>query len=229
MAALQLANDVDTVRELVTDIAATALSADLDDGLAFDVDHVTAQLIRDEDEDSGVRVRLQANLTTAREPFHVDVSLGDPIWPRPADIELPRLLDDESIHLRGYPMEMVLAEKVVTALQRGQASTRWRDFADIYLLTGTYRFRPADLRSSIETVATHRNVEITDLKQALDGYADIAQLRWVAWLSKFQLETDLPADFADVLTATQAFADPVLVGELGAEASWDPASRRWSQ
>ena len=26
------------------------------------------------------------------------------------------------------------AEKIVTALQRGTANTRWRDFADIYLL-----------------------------------------------------------------------------------------------
>jgi predicted nucleotidyltransferase component of viral defense system len=229
MAALRLANDVDTIRDLIADIAATALPADLDDGLILDIDHITAQVIRDEDQYSGVRVSLKANLAKAREPFHVDVNVGDPIWPRPADIALPRLLDGEAIRLRGYPLEMVLAEKIVTALQRGQASTRWRDFADIYLLTGTYSFKATDLRSAIEAVATHRGVPVTDLGAALDGYADIGQPRWAVWLKKFQLDSALPADFAEVLAALQGFADPVLTGGLGAGASWDPASRRWNQ
>jgi hypothetical protein len=45
----------------------------------------------------------------ALQTFHVDITIGDPIWPEPAEISLPRLLGQESIQLRGYPMEMVLA------------------------------------------------------------------------------------------------------------------------
>lgn len=37
------------------------------------------------------------------------------------------------IVVRGYPLAMVHAEKIVTALVRGTANTRWRDFADLYL------------------------------------------------------------------------------------------------
>lgn len=229
IAALHLPNNVDTIRDLIADIAATTLPADLDDGLAFDTDHITAHIIRDEDQYSGVRVRLQTSLARAREPFHVDVNVGDPIWPRPADIALPRLLDGEPIRLRGYPMEMVLAEKIVTALQRGQASTRWRDFADIYLLTGTYNFPATGLRSAIDAVATHRTVAVTDLDAALEGYAGIGQARWSAWLRKFQLDRELPPDFADVLAALQGFADPVLTGTVSADASWDHGSRAWIQ
>jgi hypothetical protein len=54
-----------------------------------------------------------SHLASAWEPFHVDVSTGDPIWPGPAEVLLPRLLGQESIRLRGYPIEMVLAEKIV--------------------------------------------------------------------------------------------------------------------
>ncbi|MFI9386205.1 nucleotidyl transferase AbiEii/AbiGii toxin family protein [Kutzneria sp. NPDC052558] len=229
VAAVHLANNVDTIRDLIAEIAATTLPADLDDGLIFDIDHITAQVIRDEDQYSGVRVSLKTNLAKAREPFHVDVNVGDPIWPHPADIALPRLLDGEPIRLRGYPMEMVLAEKTVTALQRGLASTRWRDFADIYLLAGTYSFQTTDLRSAIEAVATHRSVPVTDLGAALDGYAEIGQARWAAWLRKLQLDSTLPVDFAEILAALEGFADPVLIGKLSADASWDPASRRWIQ
>lgn len=130
-AAIRMPNDLQSVRGLVAEIAGAVLPAELDDGLAFDLDEVRAETIREEDEYGGVRVRLVAILATARETFHVDVNVGDPIWPAPADISLPRLLEQEPIRLRGYPMEMVLAEKVVTVLQRGQANTRWRDFGDI--------------------------------------------------------------------------------------------------
>jgi hypothetical protein len=74
------------------------------------LDNVTAEAIRDGDEYSGVRVRLPTRLASAREPFHVDVSVGDPIWPEPAQVSLPRLLGQEPIQLRGYPMEMVLRQ-----------------------------------------------------------------------------------------------------------------------
>ena len=46
--------------------------------------------------------------------FHVDVSVGDPIWPGPQQIRVPRLIDGVIV-VRGYPLEMVLAEKLVTA------------------------------------------------------------------------------------------------------------------
>jgi hypothetical protein len=44
---------------------------------------------------------------------------------------LPRLRGGEPIELRGYPIHMVHAEKIVTAIQRGTANTRWRDFGDV--------------------------------------------------------------------------------------------------
>ena len=75
--------------------------------------------------------------------FHVDVSVGDPIWPGPAVVEFSRLLGG-NIRLLGYPIPMVLAEKIVTASQRGITSTRWRDFADLYLLAGQHQLERPD-------------------------------------------------------------------------------------
>lgn len=57
--------------------------------------------------------------------------MGDPIWPAAVTVRLPRLLDDEPLVLQSYPLPMVLAEKLVTAIARGTANTRWRDFADL--------------------------------------------------------------------------------------------------
>lgn len=204
------------------------MPAELDDGLTFDLGHVSAEAIREGEEYSGVRVRLVARLASAQEPFHVDVNVGDPIWPEPAEISLPRLLEQEPILLRGYPMEMVLAEKIVTALQRGQASTRWRDFGDIYQLTGRYAFQAREIRQALRTVADHRRVETSGLDDALEGYAEIGQRDWARWCGKLRLTEALPADFNVTLDALRAFANPICTGSAADSASWDPARRAWN-
>ena len=226
-AGVQLSNEVESVRQLVAEIASTVLPAELDDGLTFNLDDVRAETIRENDEYSGVRVRLSARLATARELFHVDVNVGDPIWPAPTEISLPRLLEREPIKLRGYPLEMVLAEKIVTALQRGPASIRWRDFGDVYQLTGHHIFHAKELSEALQVVANYRHVELLGLDDALDGYAEIGQLRWATWRRKLQLTDSLPANFGDALGALQTFAEPILSGSVDDSASWDPGRRAW--
>lgn len=42
----------------------------------------------------------------------VDVNVGDPIWPAPQEVNVPRLLDEQPLVLSGYPLHMILAEKL---------------------------------------------------------------------------------------------------------------------
>jgi hypothetical protein len=149
-----LDNDADNVRTVICEVA----NLRLDDGVAFDADGATAAVIRDEDACSGVRVTMNAELATARPHFHVDVNVGDPITPAPQELHLPRLLGGEVV-LRGYPLVMVHAEKIVTAVARGTVNTRWRDFADVYLLSRRHPLIGADLTDSVRQVARHRQVE----------------------------------------------------------------------
>jgi hypothetical protein len=227
LAAIAMPDAIESIRKLVADVAATRLPDGLDDGLAFDLEDIRAETIREGDAYGGVRVRLVARLATAREPFHVDVNVGDPIWPAPADVALPRLLVAAPILLRGYPREMVLAEKIVTVIQRGQANTRWRDFGDIYQLTRHYAFRASDIRRALQTVAEFRDVELSALGEMLDGYAEIGQPRWAPWRAKLQLTEILPADFRDALEALRAFADPILTSAATDSATWNPELGVW--
>ena len=86
--AVDIANDTDVVLAMMRRIA----GIELDDGVVFDVSGATAHIIRDEDEYSGVRVSMRCALAQARVTFHIDVSVGDPVWPAPEMIELPGLL-----------------------------------------------------------------------------------------------------------------------------------------
>lgn len=219
--AQDLANDVDTVLALVREIASTKR----DDGLIYNIETATAETIRDEDAYSGVRVSMTCQLATALLTFHVDINVGDPIWPAHGLVEIPRLLGG-SISVLGYPLAMVLAEKIVTAIQRGTANTRWRDGADIYLLSGRHEIDGTQLHRSLVTVATHRGAAMTPLSDVLAGYVELAKIRWAAWVRKQRLGDRLPIDLGDLLAVVIAFADPALVGEVDGM-TWIPADRAW--
>ena len=217
-----LDNDAEIIRAVICEVAALRL----DDGVVFDVDGATAAVIRDEDAYSGVRVTMKAELARARPHFHVDVNVGDPIVPAPEDLHLPRLLGG-AVVVRGYPLVMVHAEKIVTAVARGTINTRWRDFADIYLLSRRHSLAGAGLTASVRQVARHRQVELVPLARALDGYGEIGQARWAAWRRKQQLEERLPAQLAEVVSVVVVFAGPAVSGNV-AGLSWDPSAGSWS-
>ncbi len=221
LAAQALRNSEAEILGLVQKVARISL----DDGLEFDADHATAEVIRDEDEYSGIRVTLGGTLSRALIRLHVDVNVGDPIWPEPQQVSLPRLLDGV-LSVRGYPLEMVLAEKLSTAIARGTANTRWRDFVDIHILAQRHAIDGDRLRTSLIKVANHRQIALSPLRASLAGYEDIAQPRWAAWLKKQRLEATVPAEFKTVLEHVGAFADPVIQDEVAGK-SWDPAQRAW--
>ncbi|MFB9620035.1 nucleotidyl transferase AbiEii/AbiGii toxin family protein [Brooklawnia cerclae] len=225
LAALHLSNETVAVLDLVRTILATVPAAD--DGIEFDLDSLTAQTIRDEDEYSGVRVGATAHLASAVISFHADVNVGDPIWPEPEHIHLPRLLGGADLELVGYPLPMVHAEKIVTAIQRGTANTRWRDFGDIWALSRRYALTSLDLQQAIGIVADHRNAVLGPLADILDGYADLAQPRWARWRHRSSSD-HLPEEFTLVLNDVVGFADPVLLRDVD-RSVWDPASRSWQQ
>ena len=216
-----ITGDRDDVFRLVRDIAGVAL----DDGLVFDTDAATADIIRDDDEYGGVRVTLTATLASAKLSLHIDVNIGDPIWPAPRTVHLPKLLGG-TITLAGYPLSMVYAEKIITALQRGTVNTRWRDFADLYILTGRNTTEGTELQRALAEVATYRHVELSPLADALNGYATLGQARWAAWRRKQHLDDRPPSSFVNVLTEVIAFADPALQADAGTH-EWDPHTRKW--
>jgi len=194
--ALKTDNDPAAVQRLIVDVT----SVEADDGVEFLQDTITAAVIRDDDVYPGVRASLEARLATARLKFSVDFNVGDPVIPAPIRTAIPVLLGDETIEVLAYPKVMVVAEKLVTALQRGRASTRWRDFADLFMLV------PGDLVESeiieaLRAVGEYRGVPLRPLGEVLDGMPKEAQARWATWRERQGAQDRVPEDFATVLDA----------------------------
>lgn len=221
--ARRVPNEPAAMRALVAELA----SIDVDDGLEFTTDTATATVIREGGAYSGVRVTLGARLATAKVALHVDVNVGDPVDPPPTTVKLPRLLGPGSLSVQGYPLTMVLAEKMVTAIERGVANTRWRDFADLYLLGAARSVDGTDLSASLRSVADFRDLELSPLRSLLHGLPEVAQSRWTPWVLKQGLQDRLPAEFAEAFDAVVRLTDPALMQRVS-DKSWDPDRRAWS-
>jgi len=220
-AAIGFANDIADVEQRVRSV----IEVHLDDGLEFDPDSAVGEPIRNDADHKGVRVKVTAQLATARVALHVDVNFGDPIWPAPTEAVLPLLLGG-TLRLAGYPDHMVLAEKIVTAIERGDQNTRWRDFTDIAAIARTRRIRGTDLRSAIDTVARYRQVEIELLGPLIANMPDLAQPKWEVWRRKQRLEGTTPVRFGELLDTCFALTEPIL-SESATNLSWDPRTGLW--
>ena len=218
-------NDVTDVSARIHEIAAI----DLDDGIIFDTGSIRAEAIREGDEYQGIRVRLEGGIGRYHSVVGLDVSFGDPIWPAPQQVEVPRILEAEGINpvkVLGYPLAMVIAEKTVTMMQRGEANTRWRDFADVIVISRNHTFTSGGVRSAMDAVAGHRTIELSAVTQTLKGMAVIAQAKWGRWRGDQANADDLPASFADAIAIVGRFIDPLIQG-IGSDLEWEPITGTW--
>lgn len=109
------------------------LAYPVDDGVAMNL--IGFENIRDESEYPGIRVSIEAILDKTRQVMKVDITTGDIITPREVEYSFSLLFENRSISIMAYNLETVLAEKLETILSRSTASTRMRDYYDVYILT----------------------------------------------------------------------------------------------
>lgn len=76
LAAVGVANDPEHIAGVVAGIVTVELPGD--DGLAFDVDTIRTEIMREQADYHGVRTRIQARLATAKPTITLDFSFGDP-------------------------------------------------------------------------------------------------------------------------------------------------------
>ncbi|MDO5618126.1 nucleotidyl transferase AbiEii/AbiGii toxin family protein [Kocuria sp.] len=223
--ARNMASDEESVASRVAEIAAMK---DPDDGVEFLPQTITTAVIRDDALYSGVRVTMTAQLATAQVKLRLDINFGDPVTPSPRTVDLPTLRPGSPpIRLLGYPIETVLAEKLTTAIELGRANTRVRDFADLYLLTGTQVLKCGPLRDALAATAEFRATALIPLERAADGLGELRDSTYAAYRKGLgEVGGSLPSQFADTVAAVAGFVDPVLSG-LEAEALWNPVERAW--
>lgn len=161
------------------------MSIEAEDGINFDLKNLRIDAIREELEYGGSRLRTTAALAGARIPITVDIGFGDAIAPGAQDVNLPVLLDMPSPHLRAYPPETVIAEKVHAMVALGRANSRMKDYYDVWMLTSTVALDEQRLRQAIEATFKRRTTILPG--SVPDGLSDAfsadpaKQRQWLAF------------------------------------------------
>lgn len=97
--------------------------------------------IREEADYPGLRITLLAIFDATKQVLKIDISTGDVMTPGKVSHEYKKMFSEETISLKAYNLETVLAEKLETVFARSIANTRIRDFYDIYILQSLYSSR----------------------------------------------------------------------------------------
>lgn len=144
-------------------------------------------IIRDEDEYGGYRATITIKLENIKESFHIDISTGDPIIPTAIKYKYLPTLGDKHINLWAYNIETVLAEKIETILNRAEASSRTRDYYDVYLIykTSFEDINQNHFRKAVEKTFEKRKYDgdiINTLTKIKDS--EILKDRWESYLKK---------------------------------------------
>ncbi len=170
---------------------------DLHDDVKFTV--VSVLPIRKDDRYGGFYVRMDALYDTITTPLSIDISTGDIMTPSAVPYEFSGIFDESiRIHLWGYNIETVMAEKVETILSRGVFSTRPRDYYDIYILGTTQKYDKALFLEALSATAEHRGSKAIlsareDIFENISKSRDLRQM-WSKYQKKFPYAHDVTYD-----------------------------------
>ncbi len=216
-------NSIVRIKRLFTEIMGEAVE---DDGLVFDPKSLRVARIKEEQEYEGLRVNLVARLERAKITMQVDIGFGDVIVPPPTEIQYPALLDFPSPHLRAYPRETVVAEKLEALVKLGMTNTRMKDFYDLWRLSQDFDFDGALLVAAIKSTFNRRGTEIppgAPLALTDEFSRDTQKARqWEAFLKKSGLEQDCAT-----LQAVAADLARFLIAPLQAVSTAQPFPLTW--
>jgi hypothetical protein len=216
-----IAGHEERVREIVAEIC--ALIPDPHDGIQVDAAMIRTEVMRQQDEYQGVRCKLVATLGQAQIPFALDFSFGD--LDQSTEIELASVIDREPVRLVAYPLSLNLAEKVVTAMQRRETSTRDRDFADLWVTSRLRRIAAQELRGYILAVASNRNQPVVTMAEALASMPD-RQRPYEAMVERMSYLVPPPHEWTELIDGVIKFVDPLLNDE-GHLSQWDAETLAW--
>ena len=185
------------------------MSVDVDDGLVFDVDNLSATAIREEMEYGGTRLKTVAYLEKTRIPITIDIGFGDAMADPTRQLNYPTLLDLPAPNIRTYPPATVIAEKFQAIVVLGIANGRMKDFYDLWAIPRSIDVPDEELDAALAATFARRDTVIPTERPA--GLTpEMAndpnkQRQWYAYASSIELES---VELLDVVDAIWALIGP---------------------
>jgi hypothetical protein len=194
------------------------------DGLVFNPESITITEIREGLDYPGKRVKLLAGLGNTQMNLQIDIGFGDVVTPEIKEIVYPTLLDMPAPHIKVYPCETVVAEKLQAIVAFDMIISRMKDFYDLWVISKQFSFNGAILAEAIKATFTRRKTAIPDgIPNALSNDFVSAKLtQWKAFLNRTGLK-NTTVELSHVVNELREFLLPPLRSLANQEAfnkSW---------
>lgn len=105
----------------------------------------------------GVSINIMAQIKNVRIPFSIDVGIDDVIVPNAVERSVKTRLEGfEKPNIYTYSLESTMAEKFDAILKRMTATSRMKDFYDLYYWSKVFDFEGRVLQEAIFSTLQHR-------------------------------------------------------------------------
>lgn len=150
-------------KETIVDIMKEICEEKVDDNVSFR--YKGNSEIKKDDIYGGFSVSIEGRLENIRQRFDIDLATSDAVYPSDQTYEYKCLVTGETLHLKSYSVESVVAEKLQTFLLRGALNSRSKDLYDLYVLERIVEKNGSALKEAFRETCRHRKFE-TDKEKA---------------------------------------------------------------
>ena len=157
----------ESITKILNEILAIEIDADIEYKL------IKLSPIRQEDVYEDFCASISCIFGKINATLNIDITTGDVITPREMNYSYSKILEEGTIPIMTYTIETILAEKFETISSRNIATTRARDFYDLYMIYSIYKDKIDKdiLRKAIERTSKYRGSFETALQ-----YKEIVEL-----------------------------------------------------
>ena len=202
-----ISNDGDSIIATFREICSVPYE---EDGVTFDIEHITAQNITELKDYHGIRISIPVKMDTISQVMSMDIGFGDVVTPRPIDLDYPLILEHlPSANILAYSVETVIAEKMHAVVDLADQSSRMKDYYDLYNILTKDEYDSSVLQEAIVRTFENRHTSYdADTMFFRKDFANNQQMqaRWQAFLNKITKPNDMT--FADAVTFIQNKLSP---------------------
>lgn len=166
-----------------------------EDGVIFDVEHITAQNITEFKDYHGIRLSIPVKMDSIAQVLTMDIGFGDVVTPSPVNLDFPILLEHlPCANILAYSLETVIAEKVHAIIDLADQSSRMKDYYDLHRILKEEKYDSEVLQEAIIRTFENRHTpydENTMFFRKDFGINQQMEVRWKAFMRKITKATDL--------------------------------------
>lgn len=181
-----------------------------EDGVIFDVEHITAQNITEFKDYHGIRLSIPVKMDSIAQVLTMDIGFGDVVTPSPVNLDFPILLEHlPCANILAYSLETVIAEKMHAIIDLADQSSRMKDYYDLHRILKEEKYDSEVLQEAIIRTFENRHTpydENTMFFRKDFGINQQMEARWKAFMRKITKATDL--SFSEVVGFIQETLRP---------------------